>query len=66
MSFDKSDIIEIIYMDFSGVISHRTIRVIKQKGTLLVAHCYTKKSIRTFYNDNILSWKLIKRAQIAS
>ncbi|GGE56268.1 hypothetical protein GCM10011391_39050 [Pullulanibacillus camelliae] len=60
------DIIEMIYLDQHGDMSQRTIKVISQRGALLVAYCYTKQSIRTFSTDNILSWKLIKRATVAS
>ncbi|GGH81074.1 hypothetical protein JOD43_002429 [Pullulanibacillus pueri] len=60
------DILEIIYLDASNSMSQRKIRIIKQNASLVIAYCYTRKQIRTFYIENILGWKRVKKARVAS
>ncbi|MFQ3545200.1 hypothetical protein Q7A53_14050 [Halobacillus rhizosphaerae] len=45
----------LIYMDSSGRLSQRTIRVIGVREEDVLAFCYMKKQVRTFKQKNILA-----------
>ncbi|WJE17559.1 hypothetical protein QRD89_09485 [Halobacillus sp. ACCC02827] len=47
--------LEIIYLARDQSITQRFIRVIRMDETCLVAYCYTRKQVRTFRWDGILS-----------
>ncbi|MBM7715354.1 putative DNA-binding transcriptional regulator YafY [Bacillus thermophilus] len=51
----------IIYINKSNHISQRIIRVLKVEDSLIKAYCYTKKQIRTFRLDNILSVDVLRK-----
>lgn len=47
--------VEMIYSDKNNQVSQRIIHPVKKNNDLVVAYCYTKRTIRTFRLDNILS-----------
>lgn len=46
---------EMIYIDELNRVTKRRVRVLKVKRQLVVAYCFTRRSIRTFKIDNILA-----------
>lgn len=47
--------LEVIYLSNENQVSQRFIRVIKLNGDMVMAYCYSKRKVRTFKLDNILS-----------
>lgn len=52
-SINRQEKIEMIYFDQNNQVSQRVIRVLKINDD--ATYCYTKRQIRTFKLDNILS-----------
>ncbi|ASK64123.1 hypothetical protein CFK37_19180 [Virgibacillus phasianinus] len=46
---------ELIYLDKNNLASQRVVQVYKINDDKIMAYCYTKRAIRTFKLDNILS-----------
>ncbi|MFC3040518.1 hypothetical protein ACFOGI_09700 [Virgibacillus xinjiangensis] len=53
--------LEMIYLSGNGQISQRIIRVVKVEGEYVLAYCYTKKEVRKFKLDRILSAYPVRR-----
>ncbi|WP_449280296.1 WYL domain-containing protein [Lentibacillus kimchii] len=51
---------EIIYLDARNHVSQRIIRVHGVQGTAVTAFCFTRRRIRTFKQDRILSIRPIR------
>lgn len=47
--------LKMIYMDGVGRCTHRVIIPIKMNDDLVLAYCYTKRQVRTFKLDSVLS-----------
>ncbi|WP_082234584.1 hypothetical protein [Halobacillus massiliensis] len=47
--------LEMIYMDSQGELSYRVIRTVKNEEEHILGYCYTKKKVRSFRKDSILS-----------
>lgn len=47
--------IEMIYLSADNQVSQRIMRVIKIDNNMVLAYCYSKRKVRTFKLDNILS-----------
>lgn len=56
------EIIEIIYMDRKGEITHRKIRLQGIRNNLIRATCLNTNQPRVFRMDNVLSWRASKGA----
>ncbi len=54
-SMDDGVLLDIIYMDKSGVVSKRRIQVIQVGEVSFRAYCHLRKSKRTFTIDSILA-----------
>jgi predicted DNA-binding transcriptional regulator YafY len=54
MRFHPGDIIEMIYMDASGRLTQRHVRVVSVQDARLVAFCYLRREVRCFVIANIL------------
>ncbi|MFZ3578758.1 hypothetical protein [Virgibacillus sp. DJP39] len=54
-SIQKKEKIEMIYLSNDNQVSQRVIRVLKINDEMIMAYCYTKRTIRTFKLENILS-----------
>jgi len=52
--------IELIYMGADGKLSQRIIRVLSITDTHVKAYCYSKRKLRTFRKENILSGQIKK------
>jgi len=48
-------LVDIIYIDKAGQLTKRRLRILKYDDNLLVAYCFTRRSIRTFNIENILA-----------
>ena len=53
MRFHSGDIIEMIYIDAKGKLTHRHVRVISVQDDHLVAFCYLRREVRRFTIINI-------------
>ncbi|MGY0692598.1 hypothetical protein ACW2QC_07360 [Virgibacillus sp. FSP13] len=53
--------LEMIYIDHNNKITQRTIKVLRSNKDTVLAYCYTKKQVRTFKIENILSTQPIRR-----
>ena len=51
---------EVIYINKHGIITQRMIRVLRYNDAYIKGYCYTKRHIRTFKRDNILSVDFIR------
>ena len=51
----RSSTIRIMYMDDSGNVTKRTVRVLKINSSTFTAFCYLRGSRRTFKIDNLLA-----------
>lgn len=51
----RSSTIRIMYMDDSGNVTKRTVKVIKINSTTFKAFCYLRGARRTFKIDNLLA-----------
>lgn len=49
------DVLNMIYMDDSGQITKRRVKVFRLKGKSFQAYCYLRGSKRTFNIDNVLA-----------
>lgn len=54
-SLNEKQKLELIYMANEGKISQRVIRVVSIKEGIVLAYCYTRKTVRLFKKENILS-----------
>lgn len=54
-SMQYNQILDMIYMDDSGQITKRRIKVFKITGESFQAYCYLRGSRRTFKIDNVLA-----------
>lgn len=61
MRFKRGDIIQLIYLDHSGRLTQRYVRVITISDDLLVGYCYYRRKPRSFARKNILSAQLERR-----
>ncbi|GAB3055259.1 WYL domain-containing protein [Virgibacillus ainsalahensis] len=57
---DKKQKLEMIYIASDNQISQRVIRVLQVTDESILAYCFTKKEVRTFKRNNILSAELLK------
>ncbi|GGB56936.1 hypothetical protein GCM10011409_38150 [Lentibacillus populi] len=48
--------LEMIYLDSNNQITQRTIKVLRANEDAILAYCYTKRQVRSFKVDNILSF----------
>jgi predicted DNA-binding transcriptional regulator YafY len=62
MNYQKGDVVELIYMDQSGQLSQRHVKVIHHNKERLVAYCYTRRKFRSFKTENILGIRKVKSA----
>ncbi len=54
-SLEQKQKLILIYMDSSGRLSQRTVRVIGVREEDVLAFCYMKRQVRTFKQKNILA-----------
>ncbi|WP_188456430.1 WYL domain-containing protein [Virgibacillus oceani] len=54
-SVETNQKLEIIYLSDHNQLSQRVIKVIRVKDDTVLAYCFSKKEVRTFKLDNILS-----------
>lgn len=54
-SIQSKEKIEMIYLSKDNQASQRIIRVLKINDEMIMAYCYTRRTIRTFKLENILS-----------
>ncbi|GEL78841.1 hypothetical protein [Tenuibacillus multivorans] len=55
--------LEMIYVDEQGRYSQRVIRVVKINTHDFLAFCYTKRAVRLFKKDQVLSVLLLKQGK---
>jgi len=53
--------IEIIYLNSQEEVSQRIVRVLSATDHYVKAYCYTKRQLRTFKRDNILSTGAVRK-----
>ncbi|QJX62964.1 hypothetical protein HLK66_16105 [Niallia circulans] len=51
----NGEVLEMIYLNTKGEISHRRIKIIKLNNESFSAYCFTRNQQRTFKISNILS-----------
>ncbi|WP_188205884.1 hypothetical protein [Alkalibacillus aidingensis] len=51
----SKQILEMIYMDIQGQLTQRIIRVVREEEERILAFCYTRRQVRSFKKENILS-----------
>lgn len=54
-SIQNKEKLEMIYLSSDNRVSQRVVRVLKLNDDMIMAYCYTKRTIRTFKLENILS-----------
>lgn len=54
-SMERNEVVDMMYMDKSGVVSKRRIQVIQVGEGSFRAYCYLRQSKRTFTIDNVLA-----------
>ncbi|WP_404451818.1 hypothetical protein LG329_15970 [Virgibacillus necropolis] len=54
-SIQNKEKIEMIYLSEDNQATQRIIRVLKINNEMIIAYCYTRRTIRTFKLENILS-----------
>ncbi len=54
-SIENKEKIVIFYMDSSGKVTERYVRVLKTNDSHILVYCYYRKKVRTLKLDNILS-----------
>ncbi|MGD7045764.1 hypothetical protein [Jeotgalibacillus proteolyticus] len=54
-SLTNKEKLEMIYLDADGELSHRIIKVVKFSENDVLAYCFSKKQVRLFKKDSILS-----------
>jgi len=52
---------EIIYLNSQGKVSQRIIRALTATDHHVKAYCYTKRQLRTFKRENILSTGVVRK-----
>jgi len=57
--FSRGQIIELMYLSKSGVISKRRVKVTGIQGDSFQAYCFKRNAKRTFLIDNVLACVLI-------
>ncbi len=57
----RSSVIRLMYMDESGNVTKRTVRVLKIKSDTLIAFCYLRGARRTFKIDHLLAIVSVQR-----
>jgi predicted DNA-binding transcriptional regulator YafY len=62
MDYQKGDIVELIYIDQSGKLSQRHVKVIEHNSKRLISYCYNRKKFRSFKSENILGIRKVKSA----
>lgn len=60
-SIQSKEKIEMIYLSKDNEVSQRMIRVLKINDEMIMAYCYTRRTIRTFKLENILSVGSVKK-----
>ncbi|GGB58293.1 hypothetical protein F3157_20245 [Virgibacillus dakarensis] len=55
MTIKPGSTLELIYLDSNNQITQRTIKVLRTNNDTVLAFCYTKRQVRTFKRNNILS-----------
>lgn len=60
-SIQSKEKIEMIYLSKDNQVSQRMIRVLKINDEMIMAYCYTRRTIRTFKLENILSVGSVKK-----
>lgn len=53
--------LEMIYLDSDNQVSQRIIRVININDNMILAYCFTRKKVRTFKLDYILSVEPVRK-----
>ncbi|MDB5085130.1 MAG: hypothetical protein JWN30_2016 [Bacilli bacterium] len=48
-------VVEMIYQDRAGVISHRRVRIVSVQGNYVRAYCYARRAVRSFSEETILA-----------
>lgn len=51
----KQQIVEIIYIDQFNQLTKRRIKLLKLKDKIVLAYCFTRRSLRSFKVENILA-----------
>lgn len=59
-SIDNKEKIVLFYIDSSGEVTQRYVRVLKMNDNHILVYCHYRKSIRTLKIDNILAARSIK------
>ena len=54
-SIEQKQKLEMIYLASNGELSQRIFRVIEVKEDGILAYCYSRRQVRTFKKENILS-----------
>ncbi|MCF3942232.1 hypothetical protein [Oceanobacillus alkalisoli] len=60
-SMQHKEKIVIFYMDSSGEVTQRYVRVLKMNDSHILVYCYYRKKVRTLKLDNILSCGSIRK-----
>ncbi|ASN06401.1 WYL domain-containing protein [Virgibacillus necropolis] len=60
-SIQSKEKIEMIYLSKDNQASQRIIRALKINDEMILAYCYTRRKVRTFKLENILSVGLVKK-----
>lgn len=64
MKLNNGDLIEIIYLDRTGALTQRRIRIIEITAHYIKAYCCRRHQVRVFSRDNILGMKIeVRRAK---
>lgn len=63
LSRHTGDVALIIYLDRTGAISQRRIRVDSVSGGDIRAYCYLRRGIRLFHSDRVLAFRIVGRAR---
>ncbi|GGB27001.1 hypothetical protein GCM10011409_00350 [Lentibacillus populi] len=56
MSIKPGSNLEMIYLDSNNKITQRTIKVLQTNSDTILAYCYSKRQVRSFKVNNILSF----------
>ncbi|ATP38821.1 transcriptional regulator [Solibacillus sp. R5-41] len=54
-AMQRNQIIDVMYISKSGVISKRRVKIMKMVSDKFQAFCFTKQAKRTFIIDNVLA-----------
>lgn len=63
LSRHVGDIVLIIYLDRSGSISQRRIRIDSVVDGKIRAFCYLRRGMRLFYAERVLAFRVLARAR---